>query len=98
MLPAKVGVGVEKPVKPKFVRREKLLIYQHIDSMVLIEVNLTNAFHFDKRKNFVTRVRDNHPEAFNWTNICHGDLSVIDWQGKSVDTSCVVQQGDLIDH
>ena len=66
--------------------------------MVLIEVNLTNVFHFDKRKTFVTRVRDNHPEAFNWTNFCHGYLSVIDWQGKSVDTSFFVQQGDLVDH
>ena len=56
-------------------------------------MNLTDAFSVVE-KMFLTHVRNQHPEAFNYTNFCYGEPSMLHFKNHPIESSCSVQQGD----
>ena len=93
--PEHVGVGVKNPCEiAVHATRDVIDRHKHENSMVLVKVDLTNAFNMVERKIFLDYIHKHHPEVFNWINFCYGDPSVLDCEGHVIESSCGVQQGD----
>ena len=66
LLPEQVGVGVKSACEIAIhATRDVLEKHKDDNSMVLVKVDLTNAFNLVERKVFLDYIRENHPKAFN---------------------------------
>ena len=62
--------------------------------MAMLKIDFTNAFNSVDRRTFINEVEIMLPSIYNWVVYCYGLRSILDYDGFTIQSSCVVQQGD----